>query len=81
MDRDLIEKAASAKRSVVEGSLEIWNTRLEILRSAGDIRGLLEVLKDPVEPYADNGNCGGCNCGAEQLGTDLSLAGPATPKK
>ncbi len=81
MDRDLIQKAASAKRSVVEGSLEIWNTRLEILRSAGDIRGLLDVLTDPVEPYADNGNCGGCNCGVEQLGTDVSLPSPATRTK
>ncbi len=73
--KELIEKAISAKRQIVDGSYELWNARVELLRNVGDIQGLLELLKDPVELVADNGNCGGCNCGAEQLGAEVARLG------
>ena len=58
--------------------VELWNARLDLLRSVGDIRGILEHLRSPVEPVADNGSCGNCACGGEALGGELST--PAVPK-
>lgn len=79
MDASLVERVGGAKRQVAEGALELWNARLELLRSVGDVRGLLDHLRSPIEPVADNGNCGNCACGSEALGGDLSL--PTTGAK
>lgn len=67
MKEELLKRVLTAKKSVVDGSFEIWNARLELLRSVGNIKDLIDHLKSPIEPVADNGNCGGCNCGAESL--------------
>ncbi len=80
MQENMVERTVGAKRQVVEGSLELWNARLDLLRSVGDIRGILDHLRSPVEPVADNGNCGNCACGGEALGGELSLPGVATKK-
>ena len=70
--KDILNKAVAAKRQVVEGSIELWNARLELLQSIGDIRSIVDHLKTPVEPIADNGYCGGCNCGAESLPGEIA---------
>jgi len=70
-DGDL-KQVLEAKKKIVDGSFELWNTRLDLLRSVGNIGNLIDHLKSPIEPVADNGNCGGCNCGAESLGADLA---------
>ena len=67
MRDDLVERVVSAKKGIVEGSTEIWNARLDLLRTSGDLRGLLDHLISPIEPVADNGNCAGCNCGTEPM--------------
>ena len=60
-----LQEVFKAKQQIVEGSLTIWNARLETLAQAGDLKGLLDQMKSPVEPVADQGNCGNCVCGAE----------------
>jgi hypothetical protein len=74
MKDELLQKTLEAKKSIVNGSFEIWNTRLELLRSIGDIKAIFNHLKSPVEPVADNGNCGGCNCGPESLGGEQVMS-------
>lgn len=66
-----IEDVKKAKTQIVEGSLTIWNARLDILQRMGDIKGALSQLVSPIERVADQGNCGGCNCGAGGLETIL----------
>jgi len=59
-----IDDVVKAKAQVVQGSLVIWNARLQALEKSGDIKGVLEHLISPAEAgFFDN--CG-CNspCGA-----------------
>ncbi len=58
-----IEEVKKAKAQIVEGSLTIWNARLDALQRVGDIRGALEHLVSPIERGIFD-NCG-CNspCG------------------
>jgi hypothetical protein len=64
--RENVEKAAKAKQQIVEGSLVIWNTRLETLVDTGDVKAALDQLRSPIEDVADVANNCGCNvqCGA-----------------
>jgi hypothetical protein len=71
MREDLSKKVTAAKRQTVDGSLELWNARLELLSDAGDIRAIVDHLKSPAEPVADNGNCGNCGCGLESVGSEV----------
>lgn len=79
MRDEVTERVISAKKEIVNGSTEIWNVRLELLKSAGDLRMLLEHLVSPIEPLADNGNCAGCNCGVESPLSQVAL--PSVPAK
>lgn len=72
MNEDSLKKVETAKKTVVEGSLELWNIRLSLLRSAGNLKEIIAHLRSPVEPVADNGNCGNCACGPESLSDRVS---------
>lgn len=37
MREEQVKQVTDAKRQIAEGSLEIWNARLDLLRSVGDI--------------------------------------------
>jgi len=81
MNDDRLKEVLAAKQKIVEGSLTIWNERMGSLFRAGDLRGYLDAIKSPVEPVADNGNCGGCNgnCGRGEpfLGRDFASVAPS----
>ncbi len=67
-----LKEIADAKRRVIEGSEALWNARLQILTKAGDMRGLLNHLRSPVELAGDNCGCNSA-CGAlseGQFGVD-----------
>ena len=57
MTEDLIARISKAKTQQVQAATELWNTRLELLRSAGDFKGLLDHLRTPVELAGDNCGC------------------------
>jgi len=59
MIKERIDEVTKAKRQIAEGSLTIWNARLEALVAAGDLKGALDQLKTPLEE-AEINNCG-CN--------------------
>ncbi len=57
---DVVKKA---KGQILEGSLTIWNARLEALIETGDVRAAIDHLRSPVE-WGDNCTCGNnCRCG------------------
>ncbi len=59
-----IEDIKKAKAQIVEGSLTIWNARLDAFQRTGDIKSTLEQMVSPAEAgFFDN--CG-CNspCGS-----------------
>ncbi len=59
-----IEEIRKAKNQIVDGSLTIWNSRLDALIKAGDIRGAIDHIGSPVE-RSDNCGCGNnCRCAA-----------------
>lgn len=60
MNEELFARVSKAKAAQVSAATELWNSRLELLQSAGDIRALLDHLRTPVELAGDN--CG-CNSG------------------
>jgi hypothetical protein len=65
LTKERLGELASAKKQVTDGSLVIWNARLEALINAGDLRGALDQLVSPVERGADNCDCGNnCKCGS-----------------
>jgi hypothetical protein len=58
MREEQVKQVVDAKRQIAEGSLEIWNARLDLLRSVGDIQGLLTHLRTPAEVgFLDNCDC------------------------
>lgn len=76
-----IEEVKKAKEKIVEGSLTIWNARLDALIRAGDVRGVLVHMTSPVE-WGDNCDCqGNCNCAEPGMLIDQPLKRPATKAK
>ena len=73
MNNEILDRARTAKRQVVEGSTELWNARLELLSRTSDVRAILDHLRSPIEAVADNANCGNCACGLESLSQAASL--------
>jgi hypothetical protein len=66
LDKGNIDKVRAAKEQVVNGSLVIWNARLEALISMGDVVGALNHMQTPAE-ISDNCSCGNnCSCGSAQ---------------
>ncbi len=59
-----IEAVKKAKAQVVEGSLTIWNARLEAMMGAGDLAGAVSHLHSPIERAGDQCDCG---CGAGRV--------------
>ncbi len=64
-----VDEVKKAKAQIVEGSLTIWNARLDTMVRAGDLRSALAHVVSPIE-WGDN--CG-CNvqCGGEMLRNEL----------
>lgn len=64
-----IEEIKKAKSQIVEGSLTIWNARLEALERAGNIKGALDQMISPVEVgIFDNCGCNSpCGSGLENI--------------
>ncbi len=74
MNEEQLKQIVDAKRQILEGATEIWNARLEILRQAGDYKGMLDHLDTPVEQVADGWGCNGnCDCASPSL-TESSIA-------
>ena len=65
MDQDTLEKVKAAKKQIVDGSLTIWNARLEAYAKTGDLTSALAELKNPIE-VADNSGCNQ-NCASDVL--------------
>jgi hypothetical protein len=65
-----------AKKKVAEGALTIWNSRLELLANAGNLRDILDAIESPIDLVAGNSDCNR-NCGCtpnptrEWLGKEL----------
>lgn len=57
-----LQEVIEAKKRIVEGSLVIWNARLETLARAGHYGSVIDALADPVELGAEADNYG-CDCG------------------
>ncbi len=57
MNDELFARVTKAKADQVHAATELWNSRLELLQRAGDVRGLLEQLRSPVELAGDNCGC------------------------
>lgn len=64
-----IEEIKKAKSQIIEGSLTIWNARLDALSRAGDIKGALNQLVSPIEAgIFDNCGCNSpCSAGLESF--------------
>jgi hypothetical protein len=57
-----------SRRALSNAAVELWNVRLEALRQAGDIRGLLAHLATAADGGCDNCSCNqGCNSCLEAL--------------
>jgi hypothetical protein len=55
---DKVEEIKKAKSQIVQGSLTIWNARLDALQRSGDLYGALEQLITPAEAgIFDNCDC------------------------
>ena len=57
-----LESVIKAKNQIVQGAVEIWNVRLELLRNTGTYRDLLEHLVSSAEISEDNSGCNTHNC-------------------
>ena len=64
-----LDEIKKAKAQIVEGSLTIWNARLEALERVGDIKGVLDHMISPTEAgWFDNCDCNrGCGGGSEAI--------------
>jgi hypothetical protein len=68
-------RVGEAKRQQTDGALTLWNARLELLDRAGDLKALIEHLRSPIDPIADNSCGNNCNCGKPEIGIE-----PANPR-
>lgn len=53
---DNINEVKAAKAKIVEGSLTIWNARLDSYLKSGDTNSAINHLKSPVE-FGDDCSC------------------------
>lgn len=63
IDQQAIDNVKKAKAQVTEGSLTIWNARLEAMMSVGDVGGAISHMTAPIERAGDQCDCG---CGQGQ---------------
>ena len=71
---EMLARISKAKSTQVESATEIWNARLDILKSIGDTRGIYDHLRTPVELAGDNCGCNSA-CGmADGLQTAVNPA-------
>ncbi len=72
---DELKRAEEAKRKILDGAETLWNSRLELLANAGDLRALLSHLTSPVEVAGDNCSC---NSGCGALGPGGVVSDPGS---
>lgn len=58
-----LEEIKKAKTQITEGSLTVWNARLDAFVRSGDTRSAIDQLIAPAE-HGDNCDCG---CGADMF--------------
>ena len=72
MDKKKLESVKAAKKQIVEGSLTIWNARLDELAEGGHTKDLIDFVGSSVDDAALTNICGcpepgspkcGCKCG------------------
>lgn len=51
-----LEEVKKDKVQIIESSFTLWNTRLEALKKAGNMKDLIQHLGTPVE-WSDNCEC------------------------
>lgn len=73
MDEELFGRALKAKAEQTRAATELWNARLELLQSVGDVRGILAQLQTPVELAGDNCGCNSACAAPETLGGRIGL--------
>lgn len=78
MSDELFQRATKAKTDQVTAATELWNARLELLQSVGDVRGLLSHLQTPVELAGDNCGCNSACAAPETLGERVSIPAATT---
>lgn len=70
-----LRSASKARERLTDAAIELWNVRLDALRQAGDVQGILDQLTQPLESGCDNCSCNqGCNSclqGVDLRSTDL----------
>jgi hypothetical protein len=84
MDREKMSELVGAKKQILDGSLTIWNARLDALMNVGEMEDVFDHLQSPVELLADNCGCGNnCKCSAARALSEpvsLPVAPPAMPR-
>ncbi|ADQ14457.1 hypothetical protein [Halanaerobium hydrogeniformans] len=58
MDKKKLQDIKEAKKKIVEGSLTIWNARLDALAERGNIRDLINYIGGPVVDDSWTNICG-----------------------
>jgi hypothetical protein len=74
MSDDRADRIKAARLAQSRAAMELWNTRLDLLRRTGDSAGLLGHIASPVELAGDNCTCNNaCNvgCGGIMAATSL----------
>ena len=69
---DILARVTKAKTEQVQAATELWNSRLELLQRSGDLRGLLDHLRTPVELAGDNCGCNSACSIPEGIGGRIS---------
>jgi hypothetical protein len=57
MNEELLNRITKAKIQQVTAATELWNVRLELFQQSGDLRGMLDHLRTPIELAGDNCGC------------------------
>ena len=60
-----LDEVKKAKAQIVEGSLTIWNARLDAMVKSGDLKRAIDEMLTPIE-RAEGDNCD-CQCGPPDL--------------
>ena len=58
IDQRSIDSVKQAKAQIAEGSLTIWNARLDAMISAGDVTAAIAHMRSPIERTGDQCDCG-----------------------
>jgi len=67
MTDELLRRVSEARIAKSAAAVELWSSRLDLLIQVGDLRGMLDHLRAPVESGGNNCECNNaCNvpCGS-----------------